>query len=167
MRARPAPPHPLLTAAAVAALSIVVALVLALLGALGHWSTSEAALTPASATVVRAAGCSSPEPEQVRWTDGAGERTASLDACGHSEGEVVEIAVGTGDVVHLLSANAGSTFDARPVGVVLMVFAGIGGAGLVELWRRTRTAPGVKRTGPGHAGDRPRSRGTTSSHFNV
>ncbi|PWW65304.1 hypothetical protein [Actinokineospora spheciospongiae] len=130
-------PEPVVKSAVAATVSIVLALAFALAGGLGQWSSAATGLSSASATVVAGASCSSAGPERVRFTQGGGSREALLDACGHAEGEVVEISVGDGEVVHLVSANTGTTFDARPVGVVLMIFAGIAGAGMVELWQRT------------------------------
>ncbi len=143
---------------AVAAFSVLVSFLLAMAGALGHWSTSTAGPLTASATVVVGSPCSSPSPEQVRFDDEGTERTVPLDACGHAEGEIVEISIGSNETAHLVTANVGTTFDARPIGVVLMICAGIAGAAAADFLRRPRPKPGRERTSaalsarPGRAG---------------
>ncbi|WP_424184436.1 hypothetical protein ACOBQX_21335 [Actinokineospora sp. G85] len=145
MRAPLAFAEPMVRSVAVAALSVLISFLLAMAGALSHWSTSTTGPLTASATVVAGSPCSSPSPELVRFDDNGTERTAPLDACGHSAGEIVEISLGSSETAHLISANIGTTFDARPIGVVLMICAGIAGAAAADFLRRTRPRPGRAR----------------------
>ncbi|PPK63436.1 hypothetical protein V5P93_001061 [Actinokineospora auranticolor] len=108
-----------------AAASVVVALAFALLGLLGHWSAGGSPGTVVEAEVVTGAACTGGGPERVRLPTGG---VSELDACGHQAGERVRVAVG--DVVRLGDATAGATVDLRPVGVVLLIFAGVGGGWL-------------------------------------
>ncbi|WP_018686284.1 hypothetical protein [Actinokineospora enzanensis] len=120
-------------AAIVGVVSTVLALALAFVGLLGHWSVTSEVRT-VQARVVVAVPCDQSGQERVSYPGGE----AALDACGHSVGDEVEVSLGT--VVHLASANAGASLDARPIGVVLLIFAGMAGGGMAELLRR-RTPP--------------------------
>ncbi|WP_051386490.1 hypothetical protein [Actinokineospora inagensis] len=135
MRVPFAIPATVVTWAVVSAFSIVLALVLAMLGALGHWSGGSSSPTTVSATVVTGVSCDQSGLERISYPTSDGKREASLDACGHQVGETVDVAVG-GDTAHLAQATAGASFDARPFAVVLLVFAGIAGAGYLHLIRR-------------------------------
>ncbi|RLK54706.1 hypothetical protein [Actinokineospora cianjurensis] len=121
--------------AAVAAFSVIVALGLAFGGALGHWSSGPETATTVSATVLAGVPCDGSGQERVSYVTDGGKQEAFFDACGHESGETVEVTVGDG-VVHLARATTGATLDARPFAVVLLVFAGIAGAGFTQLKRR-------------------------------
>ncbi|HVK20654.1 MAG TPA: hypothetical protein VM677_04785 [Actinokineospora sp.] len=115
--------------------SILVAILISLTGALGLWSTSADAWRT-QATIVTSVPCGDPgQAEEVTFHRDGHEQRARLDACGHLRGETIEIAVG--DTVSVAKATAGAQTDARPIGVILCVFAGIAGAGFAELWRRS------------------------------
>ncbi|GAA2972367.1 hypothetical protein [Actinokineospora diospyrosa] len=135
MRVPFAIPAPALKLAAVAAFSVVVALGLALAGALGHWSSGPTTVTTVQATVLAGVPCDGSGLERVSYPTDHGTQEARLDACGHQSGEKVEVTVGDG-VVHLARATTGATLDARPFAVVLLVFAGIAGAWFTQLKRR-------------------------------
>ncbi|GLW92584.1 hypothetical protein [Actinokineospora globicatena] len=135
MRVPFALPASALKLAAVAAFSVVLALGLAFAGALGHWSSGPETVTTVSATVLAAVPCDGSGSERVSYLVDGGKQEAFLDACGHESGESVEVTVGD-DVVHLARATTGATVDARPFAVVLLVFAGIAGAGFTQLRRR-------------------------------
>ncbi|WP_436494047.1 hypothetical protein [Actinokineospora sp. HUAS TT18] len=124
---------PAAKAAGAAVFSILVAILISLTGALGLWSLSEA-VWRTQATVVTSAPCGAGQTEEVTFQRDGQEQRASLDACGHLRGETIEIAVG--DTVSVARATAGAQTDARPLGVILCVFAGIAGAGFAELYRR-------------------------------
>ena len=126
---------PAAQAGAVALLSVLMAVLLAVFGAYGLWSVA-AEGREATGRVVTAVSCADAgRAEEVEYAvDGAPAR-ASLDACGHREGEEVALTV-TDDGVHLGTARTGATTDARVLGVVLAVLAGMAGAGYVALYRR-------------------------------
>ncbi|MGW5054233.1 hypothetical protein [Actinokineospora sp. NPDC004072] len=134
MRVPPVLGTPAGQAGVVALLSVVVAVVMAVFGAYGMWSVS-AESWEATGTVTAAVSCAESGPEEVEYQlDGETVR-AELDACGHSAGDEVLLSV-TDDSVHLASARTGAATDARVLGVVLAVFAGMAGAGFVALYRR-------------------------------
>ncbi|MBM7772131.1 ABC-type arginine transport system permease subunit [Actinokineospora baliensis] len=135
MRVPFAIPAPALKLAAVAVFSVVVALGLAMAGALGHWSSGPTTATTVQATVLAGSPCNGDGLERVSYPSGGGTQEARLDACGHEAGEKVEVTVGDG-VVHLARATAGATVDARPFAVVLLIFAGIAGAWFTQIKRR-------------------------------
>ncbi|MFC5287369.1 hypothetical protein ACFPM7_09930 [Actinokineospora guangxiensis] len=122
-------------AGVVAVLSVLVAVLLALLGAYGTWSVA-ADGWQALGKVVTAVSCADAgRAEEVEFErDGVPER-AELDACGHREGEEVVLTI-TDDGVHLGDARHGAATDARMLGGVLAVFAGMAGAGFAALYRR-------------------------------
>ncbi|SDC98351.1 hypothetical protein [Actinokineospora iranica] len=126
--------------AGVAVFSVLVALVFAFAGAFRDWSHAPEQPVTVSATVLIGVPCARSGVEQVAYTLDGVEHHAPLDACGHEQGETIEITLGAGETVHLAQATSGATLDARPVGVVLMVFAGMAGAGFAELYRRRAPA---------------------------
>lgn len=135
---------PAAKAVGAALFSILVAILLSLTGALGLWSTSEERVQ-VEAKVVLAVACGKADrPEEVTYQRDGREERAKLDACGHDEGEPVRIALG-GETASLAHARTAATTDARPLGVVLCVFAGIAGAGFAELYRRAAGEPLRKR----------------------
>lgn len=104
----------------------------------------------ATATVVRGLECGQAGPgETVTFSDGGQEFQAQLDACGHREGETVEVAVpteNTGDqtVVHAASAAPGNEGPGRRLSLPLLVLSTFAGAGYATLVKRgPRTPPGV------------------------
>lgn len=128
---------PVVVVAGVVVLSVLVAVLLAATGALGLWSPAPVDPWRTTARVVVGAPCDQAGAfEEVLYARGGALDRARLDACGHVPGEPVDIAVTDDPVVHLAAARSGATTDARPVGVVLSVFAGVAGAGYVVLWRR-------------------------------
>ncbi|MGQ0837669.1 hypothetical protein [Actinokineospora sp.] len=138
MRVPPGFQGPAAKVAGVAVFAVFVAVLIALTGALGLWSSAPLTHARTTATVVTGVPCTPPgATEEVTYSRDGAERRAPLDACGHQSGESVEIAVRDDDpVVHLARATTGAATDARPMGLVLLVFAGIAGAGFVDLWRR-------------------------------
>ncbi|MGH3859931.1 hypothetical protein [Actinokineospora sp.] len=140
MRLPPELRLPAAQAAGSALFSILVAILISLTGALGLWSNSEVRVE-VDAKVVEAVGCAKADrPEEVTYQRDGREERVKLDACGHEEGEPVRIALG-GETASLAHARTSATTDARQLGVVLCVFAGIAGAGFAELYRRTAGAP--------------------------
>lgn len=121
-------------AGVVALLSVLTAVLLAFAGAFGLWSVAAEGWTVTGRVVV-AASCAGGGAEEVEYPLDGGTVRAPLDACGHREGEEVSLAV-TDDGVHLGGARVGATTDARMLGVVLAVLAGMAGAGYVALVRR-------------------------------
>ncbi len=118
-----------------AALSVFVAIVAWLLGALDPWSDDPGESVRTTAKVLIGVECDESLPETVAYIVEGVERRGSLDACGHRAGETVDVAV-TGDTLHLAEARVGSGTDIRPVGLVLVILAGMAGAGFTELFRR-------------------------------
>jgi hypothetical protein len=94
----------------------------------------------ATATVVTGLECGGAgQGETVTFADGGREIRAQLDACGHSEGETVEVAVPTeGDqgLVHAASAAPGSEGPGRRLSLPLLVLSTFAGAGYAVLVKR-------------------------------
>lgn len=135
---RLAPEHrlPAAKVAGAALFSVLVAVLIALTGALGLWSISDE-LWRGPAVIVAGVPCGSTDQhEEVAYQRDGTEHRGTLDACGHIAGETIEVAVGN-DTVSDADATAGASTDARPLGVILCAFAGIAGAGFTELYRRS------------------------------
>jgi hypothetical protein len=107
----------------------------------------------AQARVVTAAACDQPGAAEVvaLVVDGR-ERRARLDGCGHRPGESIEVSVSTGwagePLVHGARASTGTESISRQFGLVLLMLAGIAGAGyglLVLRGPRGRPLPGPDR----------------------
>ena len=122
-------------AGVVAVLSVLMAVLLAVLGAYGNWSVAAEGWQTLGRVVTGVSCADADRAEEVEFQrDGAVER-AELDACGHRDGEEVVLTV-TDDGVHLGAARPGAATDARLLGGVLAVFAGMAGAGFAALNRR-------------------------------
>ncbi|MDV6013834.1 hypothetical protein [Haloechinothrix sp. LS1_15] len=82
------------------------------------------------ATVVKPAPCTEPEATAtVRFSDGAEQREAPLNACGHGEDERIEVAVPeSGEMVHSADAVAGYPGWYLPLGLGLVALSCLGGA---------------------------------------
>lgn len=121
--------------AGVALLSVLVAVLFSVAGAYRLWSASAQGWETTGRVTVAVSCAGSARAEEVEYRrDGLPVR-AELDACGHRDGEEVPLTV-TDDGVHLGGARSGATTDARVLGGVLAVFAGLAGAGYVVLYRR-------------------------------
>ncbi|GLZ40501.1 hypothetical protein [Actinokineospora sp. NBRC 105648] len=134
MRVPFALPASVVKLAGVALGSVVVSLLLAMMGALGHWSSGPGDVKSVSAKVLAGVPCNQSGQERISYQLDGSTQEATLDACGHQSGETVEVR--PGEVVHLAEATVGATTDARPLAVVLLIFACLGGAGFVELFKR-------------------------------
>lgn len=120
-------------AGSLVALSVGIAAIVGMFGLFGLEPAVPPGI-PAQARVVTSATCDRPDATEVvsLILDGR-ERQARLDACGHQIGEPVEVSVSTDQagemVVHTGQATAGTASVGRQVGLVLLMLAGIAGAG--------------------------------------
>ena len=99
----------------------------------------------ATATVVTGLECGRPgQGETVTFTDGGREVRAQLDACGHGEGETVEVAVpaeGDKSLVRVASAAPGNEGPGRRLSLPLLMFSTFAGAGYAVLVKRGPRRP--------------------------
>ena len=128
-----------------AGIAIVLAVWWAGPGVLGEAPATNGTL--ADATVTTAAACTDGNArETVRFDFGGQPRTGSLDACGHSVGDRVQITVpagvGTGSVdVHLADVVEGHNSLRPPVAMALLVVSCFAGAGYAFLMHRGPRKP--------------------------
>jgi hypothetical protein len=114
-------------------LSIGIAAVVGMFGLFGLVPDVPAG-TRAEARVIIAATCDQPGATEVvaLVVDGR-ERQARLDGCGHQPGEPIEVSLSTDQagepVVHGARASTGTESISRQFGLVLLMLAGIAGAG--------------------------------------
>jgi hypothetical protein len=92
--------------------------------------------TSVTATVTRGAGCTDAgEGEVVTFKQDGEEYQAKLDACGHREGEPVDVSVPHGTdgeiVVHAAEAAAGESDGGRPLAFSLCLLACFAGGCVV------------------------------------
>jgi hypothetical protein len=108
-------------------------------GLFGFSPADAAAGRHAEARVVTAEPCNgSGAMETVRFTVDGRERRASFDGCGHQPEEPVDVLIPAtdADVVRAAAAATGEGGNARRFGLLLLVLAGVAGAGYGLLIRR-------------------------------
>ena len=99
--------------------------------------------TKITATVVKGTGCAADAGgETVTFVHEGKQHQAKLDACGHREGEPVDVRMPAGDgpdqTVHAAEAATGESDARRPVAFVLFLLACFAGGGFSYLYRRIR-----------------------------
>jgi hypothetical protein len=123
-------------------LSIVLTVIVGLLGLFGFATTADDAGTKVSATVATAQPCSGATAyETVTFKRNGENLRAKLDGCGHAKGEPVDIILPPGPVVESMVVQSAGTAigggtPGRGLASVLLVGAGLAGAGYAFLVRR-------------------------------
>lgn len=131
-------------------IGIVLVVLMSLAGPGTFASPEQAAGVTADATVVTPADCTgSAAKETVQFTQGGQQRTGSLDACGHDNGDKVQISVpdgfGTGNsAVQLANVTQGHSGLLRPVALALFALSCLCGATYAFLMaRKPRRTPAL------------------------
>ena len=139
MRIRPGNARWFALSAGVVLLSVVLSLVA---GAFGWIAAHSADLVPTHqvvARVVTALPCNPPGGmERVKFTLDGREHQANLDACGHEPDEPIDIRVSSATDLAVPAAEAASGQGryGRRLGELLLILAGVSGAGYTLLLRR-------------------------------
>jgi hypothetical protein len=141
LRLPPGNPRWIALSGGVVALSVAVAVLVGTLGLFGFGTGDSGTGRQIDAKVVTAQACAVGAMETVLLPVDGQDRQATLDGCGHQQNEPIQVTVvgnaGSGDlVVRLADANTGAGDDGRKLGLVLLVLAGIAGAGYALLYQR-------------------------------
>ncbi len=126
--------------AGVVVLGVLVAMAVSMSGLFG--SSPEDSGTTVRANVVSGVPCNRPgATETVKFTVAGKSHQARYDGCGHAKNEPVEVKVPAGPVpkglvVHAADAAKGDSENGEGLGLLLIVFSGMAGAGYAFLIRR-------------------------------
>jgi hypothetical protein len=123
------------------ALSVALAVLVGTFGLFGFGTGDSGTGWQVEAKVVTAQACAVGAMETVSFPVDGRDRQAILDGCGHQQNEPIQVTVaGDGNatnlVVRLADADTGAGDDGRKLGLVLLVLAGIAGAGYALLYQR-------------------------------